>query len=95
MSQFLNVIYEMPGRILFKFCVWYGAAAATLIEKDDSVLFGIVEATHDGIAAAAGPTMHHEHGQTIRVAAFLIIYFVQIRDLYSAGRMCRQGWKQV
>ena len=61
-----------------------GATAATLIEQDDSVRLRIEEAACAIVAPRAGTAMYEHRRFAVRIAAFLVIDLVQLRDAQIA-----------
>src|SRR2546421_12174147 len=80
LAQLLDVSHQIPGRIIDEACVGPALAAAALVEEHDAVLFGIEEAPHPGVGAAARTAMQEHRGLALGIAAFLEIKLVQVRD---------------
>ncbi len=74
--QPLNVLDQGPGGVVFQRGVGAGLAAAALIEHDDPILGRIEIAAHAGIDGAAGSAVQHQNRPALRIAAFLVIDFV-------------------
>ena len=85
LAQALDVVDQMPSRVLFERRVRRRASAATLIEEHDPVARRIVVAAHDRVGAAAGPAVQKHGGFSGLAAAFLVIELVQGRDLEPSG----------
>ena len=55
-AQGFNVGQEIPGRVVFDRGVGERSSTAALIEQDDAIELGVVEAAHDGRGAGARST---------------------------------------
>ena len=75
-AQRLHVGHQMPGRILPQFRIGRGLPAAPLVEKNDAVALGIMQAPQERRYAASGSAMQDDDGLALRVSAFLEIDFV-------------------
>ncbi len=76
-ADMLHVGDEIPCGIFAQFGMGRGAAAAALVEQDDTIAFRVVQAAHGGRYAAAGPAMDHDDGFAVRIAALLDMNAVQ------------------
>src|SRR5262249_29677713 len=84
LAQLLDIVDEMPCRVLIDASMRRGAAAATLVEQHDAVAVRVVIATHDGGGTAARSAMQQQGGVAARVAAFLVVELVQCGNLEPA-----------
>ena len=102
--QNLDVVDQIPGRVVFEAGMRGAFAASPLIKKDDSVDIGIPETTHVGSAPATRPAMQKNHRLAMRNSAFLVIEPVAAANLQVSGvirfnrriklapcRVCRHG----
>jgi hypothetical protein len=71
--QYLDVVDEIPGRVVHKARVRRAPAATPLIKKYDSIHLGIPESAHFCGAAATGATVQKYHRLAMRIAANLVI----------------------
>ena len=83
--QGFHVGHQMPGGVLAQFRVRRGLPAAPLVKEDDAVKLGIMQAAQERRNAPARPAMQHDHGLALRVAAFLVIDFMELRDAKPAA----------
>src|ERR1700722_12033005 len=79
-AQRLQIAYQVPGAVLVQFGMRTTGAAATLVEQHDAIALGIEEATHRGVGRAAGAAVQEHDRFSFRIAALLVIQFVQPGD---------------
>src|ERR1700730_1317767 len=84
LAQFLDVCYEIPGRILFQTRMRSALAGAALIEKNNSIEFRVEVATVVGLDSATRSTMKKYRGFAIRVTHLLVVKLVNRRNLQPA-----------
>jgi hypothetical protein len=70
---------QVPGGVVVERGVRGGSATTALVEQDDAVAGGIMQAAHRRVGAAARPAVHQQRHFARRVAAFLPV------DLVAAG----------
>src|SRR5262249_42605795 len=84
LAQLFDIGDEVQGGVLVDAGMRRRAAAATLVEQDDAIAFGIVIPPHYGGGTAPGSAMQHNGGLSARIAALLIIELVQSGNLEPA-----------
>src|SRR5690606_38544885 len=72
---------KIPGRVFAQFRVRGRTAASALVEQDDAIALGVVQAAHGGRDATAGAAMDHDDRLAVRVAALLDMDSMQRRNL--------------
>src|ERR1700687_3185894 len=79
-AQRLKVADQIPGAVLAQLSVRPTGAAAALVDQHDAIALRIEEAPHRRVGAAAGAAVQEYDRLTLRVAAFLVVQFMQLRD---------------
>src|ERR1700716_3824708 len=79
-AQPFDVFHEMPRRIVDETRVRTALAAAPLVEKHDPIALRIEEASHFRVRAAARAAVQKHRWLAARIAAFLEIDFMDVRD---------------
>src|SRR5258708_22729531 len=75
----------MRCRIIFERCIGPAFPRAALIEKDYAIRRWVEELAILGHDSAAGPTVQKHHRLALRVAALLVIDFVDLRHLQTVS----------
>src|SRR5262249_16411635 len=87
-AQALDVLDQVPGRVVHETRGRAALTAAALIEQDDTIAPGIEQSAHLDVRAAAGAAVQKDRRLAARIAALLEVDLVQIRDLeetYAVG----------
>src|SRR3984885_1131301 len=92
-AQRLQIAYQVPGAVLVQFGMRTTGAAATLVEQHDAIALGIEEATHRGVGRAAGAAVQEHDRFSFRIAALLVIQFVQPGD--AQVRLVKRPYRRI
>src|SRR6185437_7163392 len=92
LPQPLDVIDEVPGGVVDETGVGTALAAAALIEQHDPVAGRIEEAAHLGVEPSARPPVQKHRRLAVRIAAFLEVKLVDVRDAQKTRAVRFDRW---
>ncbi len=93
--QRLNVVDEMPERVVLQRAQGQRPSGAALIENDDAVMSGIEEAAMGRGRARAGPAMQKQDRHAMRIARLLPIHRVTGVKRQHPGREGFDRWEKI
>jgi hypothetical protein len=75
-----DILDQVPGGVVIKRCMRPALPGATLVKQNYAISLRVKEAPIIGIQAGAWSSMKKHYGLPIRIAALLVIKFMNRRD---------------
>src|SRR6185437_6093941 len=91
LAQALDILHQMPGRVVDQTRMRSALPAAALIEQHDAVALRIEETAHPRVGARTGSSMQEHRGFAAWIAAFLEIDLVHVGDAQISGAIGSDG----